>query len=99
MPPGPVASHALTHWSRRELTTGWSALRIAHREHLDEIEQLLRDAGAIDDGEAAERLLAGVRAHDAAAVRSTLDATGDPNATDTVGNPLICVAAENGDTE
>jgi ankyrin repeat protein len=83
----------------REAKTGWSALRIAHREHLADIEELLRAAGATDDGEGAERLLAGIRAHDAATVRSALDAAGDPNATDDVGNPLVCIAAEHGDTE
>ncbi|MEO5936262.1 MAG: ankyrin repeat domain-containing protein [Terriglobales bacterium] len=83
----------------RDPLNGYSALRIARRAELAEIEQMLRAAGAKDDGLGEERLLAAVKAGDAAALRAALEAGANANTNDAHGNPLICVAAEHGQTE
>ncbi len=83
----------------RDPLNGYSALRFARREGLADIEAMLRAAGAKDDGEGEERLLQALRAHDLAALRAALEAGADANARDTTGDPLICVAAERGETE
>lgn len=87
------------HPEPRDPLNGYSALRIARRDGQDDIVGMLRAAGAKDDGAGEERLLTALKAKDAAAVRAVLEAGANANTNDTTGNPLICVAAERGETE
>lgn len=83
----------------RDPLNNYSALRIAHREGSTEIEQMLRAAGAKDDGQGEEALLKAMRARDVDGVRAALAAGGDANSKDQTGDPLICDAADKGLTE
>jgi uncharacterized protein len=83
----------------RDPLNGYSALRIAKRGSMPEIEAMLRAAGAKDDAAGEERLLAAMNQHDPAGLRAALEAGAMANTNDAYGNPLICVAAERGETE
>jgi cytohesin len=83
----------------REAQNGWTLLRRAKNDGAADIAELLRTAGASDDGEADDALLAALRNRDSQAAQQALSAGANPNTRDQFGQYPLQEAVQRGDLD